>query len=181
MSFKHAGGRNLFAVMLIMAVLLSADIYAQKSWSYDIWFKLYDPAGKPVNYERYKAKGIQLYTFGFGGHMDGRLRYDSTAEAFRFSQSTIATTSVLLFVADYDTTILYIATQPLFISRLMLKPGVYNLQQWRKTDSLYRLNQALPGYPGRGVNMTKDDFQLYRVINAKSTHLSNLELVKPEE
>lgn len=88
------------------------DSCGQASWTYEVRFDLYDKEGALISPSDFKAGKAALYTMPEGAHVDNVLKYDTSHHSFVFSQHTIASRSLLVFVAPPDTAIFVIPTLP---------------------------------------------------------------------
>ncbi len=100
--------------LTIIAFLLFGihSAFGQTSWTYRVKFDLYDKEGALISPSDFKAGKAALYTMPEGAHTESVLKHDTVQDSFIFSQHTIASRSMLVFVAPPDTAVFVISTLP---------------------------------------------------------------------
>ncbi|MFK7750601.1 MAG: hypothetical protein AB8B65_19580 [Kordia sp.] len=146
--------------LLIFFITLQG--YSQASWSYAVWFNILDETGKTLTEETYSEKELYIATHPFGAYKDNKLEYDSTTKMFKFSQSTITTESVLLFVHNSDTTKVHIGTENMYIKDIELTGKTYSILRWNN-EANFVSNQKVPALGHFKVCIPKFPFEQYEI------------------
>lgn len=153
--------------LLIILIFSEFTVLAQASWTYTIWFNLENQAGNIMSKEDFIKNEIKLLSMPFGAHSDNKLKYDTLTSSFRFSQHTITTSSVLVFIQGEDTTTIEIGTQDLYLDRISLTGRYYKIRA-RNNEDHFICNDKLPGYKNRFVCKNKYPFNSY-ILEKKET------------
>jgi len=148
--------------LFILLTTFHSTISAQASWSYSLWFTLTDENGATISKEEFIDRNIKVLTAPLGAHAENSLTYDEGNQSFLFSQGTITTSSILLFVHDADTTTLFISTQDLFLKDVPLTGKRYHLSPWKHPEQ-FLCTHKLPNNKDRRVCIHKKPVETYEV------------------
>ena len=160
-------------LLFIVILVISNNLFAQASWGFSVWFNLKDKNGKVIDANTYKKEGIKLLSAPIGVHNGNYFTYDTIAKAFRFSQHTAVTNSILVFIHKKDTTIININTKNLYISELRLSNNIYDLRIWGFENG-FDCHKKLPGYKHLFVCENKKVISSYVTIVDESTNYNEL-------
>jgi hypothetical protein len=126
---------KVFNLTMFLLLLVCCNYsYGQASWSFSTWFNLYEKDGSIIGKNDFVEQKVKLYSLPFGAHSSNRLEYDTVNNSFRFSQHTITTGSLLVFVINAETIIVDISTKNTYITRLDLVDGRYDLRVWSNEE-----------------------------------------------
>jgi hypothetical protein len=168
--------KYLITTFLFGLLISSSTLFGQASWSYYVWFKLYDKNGTIITPDQFKKKRIRLLT-SEGAQYHHRFKYDSAHEVFKFSQSTVTISSILAFISGSDTTIIDLSTKDLYISRVDLINGYFDLQYWFK-EVRFQCNRRFDGQ--YHVCFIEDNLKSYQSDRPRKDKLPKLVEVRLE-
>lgn len=160
------------SITLLIVSFLALQAYSQTSWNYSIWFNLLDETGDTFTKEAYLNKKIQLITFPSGAHKSNTLEYDTQVNAFKFSQSTLVTESVFMFIHNKDTTTITIGTENMYIKDIALTGDTYKIYHW-KNENNFLCNQKFSGIEKGTICVPKSPFKYYKT-QKKSKYLKKV-------
>ncbi len=166
---------RIFSLTILIILLTCNYLYGQASWSFSVWFNLYDKEGVLITPKVYEEKNIKLYSFPFGAHSNNRFTYDTLSNSFKFSQHTITTVSLLVFVIASDTVTIEISTKNTFITRLDLINGIYNLCVWGNEE---KFNCKFIGQSKTSACFNKLNFSDYQTTRNRKINIKDLEAIE---
>jgi len=155
--------------VILLFVILSfskSQMFAQASWDFSIWFNLEDEKGNKLTKEDFIQKEIKMFTDESGAHLDSKLEYDTLTNSFKFSQHTIAGSSVLVFKKKNRKTSIQISTQNLFLENITLTGKKYEVFIWNNRDA-FNCDNKLNGYENYGnvcsSKLSLDSFEVKKI------------------
>lgn len=153
--------KSLVLFFTCFLVLIFQQSHGQASWTFNVWFNLTDKNQNILSPEDYLDQNIELYTFENGAHANTRFIFEEKSNTFKFSQHTIASFSVMIFVSDKDTTVIELGGQDVFINAISLTGNNYKIQHWQSEDD-FDCTRSLKGYPECKVCMNRYSFESYK-------------------
>lgn len=131
---------------LILAITLpTLKLHAQASWTYNLYFGLYNNKGNQINPQDITDGHIKIYTYDIGAHSESKLTFDPSRSAFRLSQHTITSYSVLVFVTHTDTTTLEFQTTNLWLDKVTMNGHNYQYFVY-KNPKLFECSNSQTNY-----------------------------------
>lgn len=166
-------------ILCVCFTSINLSVFGQASWQYFFWFNLYDIQGNKITLEEYKKGNIKLFSEPFGVYGDNKLEYDTLNNSFKFSQHTVVTDSRLVFITHTDTTIIDISTRHLYVKKLYLINGYFDMTAWWGKQENFRTCKKFLGNISSGaVIYNKNKFESYKTEEKQKRTLEYLVEVK---